>query len=221
MRPAQNPLPQLTDALDSQNVANHLNRARAGDAESWSWLVERYSPLLEVQAGYRLGVGLRRLYDARDLVNDVWLVAFRKLPEMPIEEQHAARDVLRFLSAVLLNRVADLVRKHIRRGGRAKDLELRPRGVEAGELDELRAFTTSVLTRAARSEARALVRARLDDLRPDEQVLLVLRFIEGLTLADVAKKLDEEVSTVSMRCSRLLPRLRVFFPATLVDELAR
>lgn len=46
----------------------HVRRAIGGDHASMGWLVERFSPLLLLQAEYRLGRTLRGRFDPEDLV---------------------------------------------------------------------------------------------------------------------------------------------------------
>ena len=60
----------------------HLRQAVGGCADSLAWLVRRLSPLLIVQAEYRLGPDLRRVYDPEDLVDEVWVVALPRLGEL-------------------------------------------------------------------------------------------------------------------------------------------
>ena len=71
----------------------HVRRAADGDSESLGWVVARLSPLLLAQADYRLGPVLRSLYDPEDLVNDTWIVALPRLPELPARDgRHALRS---------------------------------------------------------------------------------------------------------------------------------
>ena len=49
--------------------------------------------------------------------------------------------------------------------------------------------------------------------------MLVLRGIEGLPAATVAERLGQKRSTVSMRYSRALTRLRDCLPSSFVTEL--
>lgn len=205
----------MNDAPRSLNVEEHLQRIRDGDAESWAWLLENFSPFLELQASYRLGAELRRLYEPRDLVNEVWLVALQRLPQEEWAATDARRALMRYLSAILLHRVNDLVRKHIQRAGVFKDLAMRERRNGSDVLDGRADSSTSVLARAARSEVRRQISQQLNSLRPDEQVLLVLRFVEGLSIPAIAARLGENTSTVSMRYSRLAARLRDRLPPSL------
>jgi RNA polymerase sigma factor (sigma-70 family) len=52
------------------------------------------------------------------------------------------------------------------------------------------------------------LQAALEELSDSERVLVVLRFWENLSIAEIAKRLEVPYSTVAMRMFRLLGRLR-------------
>jgi RNA polymerase sigma-70 factor (ECF subfamily) len=62
----------------------------------------------------------------------------------------------------------------------------------------------------ASREERALVRAAFARLDPDEQELLELRVVAGLSSDEVAAALDKKASAVRMAQMRALGRLRTF-----------
>lgn len=197
----------------------HVLRAAGGDQASWAWLVGHYSPLLEVQARFRLGQRLRCLYDPDDLVNDVWLIVCRRLPELDWPAQGASRRLLHFLGSTLVFRVNELVRKNLRRAGRDKDLAFRTSLPGSGSA--LAASTRSACSRAAHEEHGEILRQRLARLRPEEGELLVLRLLEGLPNAHLAQRYGCSEGALSMRFRRALDRLRDVLPAAVLAELER
>ena len=130
----------------------HARRAGGGDGASIAWVIERFTPLLLAQARYRLGPGLRHVHDPADLVNDVWAIAIRRLPEIDLEQGHATATLVRFLSTTLLNHFRNLLKRHLRArrrlGHQIED--------DAG-LDDLPAETSGIVTRAVRSEVRGRI----------------------------------------------------------------
>jgi len=195
--------------------------AASGDQGGWTWIVEHVSPLLELQARYRLSKLLRRVYDVDDLVSDVWMVAFRRLPELDLPAPGAGNALIRFLCTVLIHRVNDAVRKHLQRGSVQKELALRDALKPDSSSSALRALTTSVFSQAARSEARRILGERIACLRPDEQELIVLHGLEGVPNAELARRWGEPEGTVAARYQRALAKLRHALPASLFLEIER
>ena len=68
----------------------HVQRARAGEQASLSWVIGRFTPFLRVQAEYRVQGSLRRLYDPEDLVDEVWMVVLPKIAELAAEAEKVA-----------------------------------------------------------------------------------------------------------------------------------
>ncbi|MBI4603725.1 MAG: hypothetical protein HY721_17360, partial [Planctomycetes bacterium] len=158
----------------------HVRRAKAGDRESLEWLVKRFTPLLIANARYRLARPLWSLYDPEDVVNDVWLVALPRLPDLPPREGRHTPVFLKFLSTTLLYRVNDLVAKHIRgKPGRAAAPAWDAGTDLRDPVDALPAPTTEAVRRLVRQEAREAVAAAIDELEEGDRSLVILRGIEG------------------------------------------
>lgn len=186
----------------------HVRRAADGDADSLAWLVERLSPLLSVQAEYRLGPLLRGLYDPEDLVNETWIVAMAKIGELGLDADRSTPVLLRYLSTSLLNCVRNLVRKHARAAGAVPVESAAPAAEQTG-----------VMTRVTRTEHRETVRAALADLDEADREILVLRGIEQQPNKTIAMLLGLGPSAVSMRYQRALERLRGRLPDSVFEEL--
>ena len=96
----------------------HIARAHDGDEGSRAWLVARFTPLLEVQAGYRLQGDLRRLCDPEELVDEVWLVTLPRLGDLRPRDGHWKPVLLKFLATTLLNKVNSMMMRHLRERAR-------------------------------------------------------------------------------------------------------
>jgi RNA polymerase sigma-70 factor (ECF subfamily) len=72
--------------------------------------------------------------------------------------------------------------------------------------ERLLARETSAGQRLLREEARAKVRAALDALRPADREILVLRFLEQMSVAEIAAILGLGEDTVRTRQRRALER---------------
>lgn len=190
----------------------HARGAVAGDAASTAWLVQRLSPLLLAQAGYRLGRSLRAHCDPADLVQDVWVRALPHLAGLQPQGGRLTPVLLRYLGVTLLHRVRDLMEKHVlgkpgavpADGSRGPDLADDHTGVVRGVLRQERVHAVQDLL--ATMDAR-------------DREVLVLRGIEQRPNAEVAALLGIGADAASMRYTRALARLREVVPADLVDEL--
>jgi RNA polymerase sigma-70 factor (ECF subfamily) len=193
----------------------HVRRAIGGDAQSLAWMVARLSPLLLAQASYRLGATLRRMIDPEDLVNDAWLVALRKLPELSVRDGHHTPVLLRFLSTTLLYRINNLVKRHLR----GEAVTMAAVAGQTDPLDRVAAENTGVVTRVVREELRSEVTRCMTELDEQDREILLLRGIEQQPTATVALVLGISPGAVSMRYSRALERLRQSLPGSVFDEL--
>ncbi len=165
---------------------------------------------------YRLPGELSRLVDADDLVDEVWMVA---LPRMAGLRERGGRHtpvLLKFLSSTMLNKINNLIAKHLRgERGRAQSL---PRGSRADPLERFPAELTSALSLAERDETCSAVHAALDALAPHDREILVLRGIEQVSNGEVGRLLGLAPSAVTMRYRRALERLRKRVPGSILDE---
>src|SRR5262245_22646194 len=109
---------EARDARDKAvALAEHVLRAQAGDAESLTWLVVYFSPLLHAQARYRLRGGLQNECDADDLVDETWAVVLPRLGDVRAEPALLGRALVGFLSTTLLHKVLNLRERRRRRPG--------------------------------------------------------------------------------------------------------
>jgi RNA polymerase sigma factor (sigma-70 family) len=198
------------------NTSFHVRRAVSGNAESLAWVVARLTPLLLAQAEYRLGPVLRAHYEPADLVQDAWLVALPRLPDLVAREQRLTPVLLRFLSSTLVYRINNLARKHLKGEVHQRPAE---QPAESAVLANLPADQTGAVTQAVRQEHRDLVVGLLQELEEKDREILILRGIEQLPNATVAVMLGLSPDATTMRYGRALKRLRAKVVASVFDEL--
>jgi RNA polymerase sigma factor (sigma-70 family) len=133
--------------------------------------------------------------DAEDVLLEVFLAAFENgsLAKLGEDEQ------LAWLRRVARNKCVDLYRRA--RYRQAVSLE----GVAELLYEEEDCAPEEL---ALRSEEHALLRTRLADLPQQQQVVLRLRFGNGLRSAEIARQLNKSESAVRMLLSRALNFLR-------------
>ena len=158
--------------------------AAAGDADAFDALLR---PRLDRL--FRLAVAITRSEaDARDATQDACVLAWRELPRL--------RDRGRFdpwLSQIVVNSCRMLLRRNRRGTIReiSMDDPLRPvtheEPTDAAEVDQL-------------GETEA-IQAAFERLDPAVRSLLVLHYVEGRPLGDIAKVLGSPVGTIKWRLS--------------------
>lgn len=203
---------------DSNLTSLHVYRARDGEADSLAWLIAHISPLLRIQAAYRLRGSLRRLYDPDDLVGEVWAVALPRLKDLRERESALTPVLFKFLSTTLLNKANRLIEKHLSHPVEA----LSPSPAESSSTDPWHRFPADVanaLTLAERNEDQEALQQALSELPDRDREVLVLRGIEQIENQEVARLLGLAPSTVTRRYQRAILRLRERMPGSVFDEL--
>lgn len=75
-----------------------VDRARAGDREALSRLIELHEPIVVKWARRRLGYPLRTLEETRDILHDAYQVVMRRMPEFVYED---SRSFARWLRGII------------------------------------------------------------------------------------------------------------------------
>ena len=171
--------------------AELVRRARAGDADAFGQLVQRYeSRILRLVRGFVPGD------DAEDVAQDAFLKAFRKLPEF----DERARFYT-WLYRIASNAALDWrKRERYRRHG---DLPTGPEGEDAVPSPEPGPRTT-----AQRRELAAAIDVAVAGLPDHYHRIVVLREVDGLSYEEIAEVLGISKGTVESRLFRARERLR-------------
>jgi RNA polymerase sigma-70 factor (ECF subfamily) len=161
-----------------------LQLAAAGDPDAFDALLR---PRLDRL--FRLAVAITRSEpDARDATQDACVLAWRELPRL--------RDHDRFdpwLSQIVVNSCRMLLRRN--RRGTIREISMD---------DPLRPVTHEEPTDAAevdRFGETEAIQAAFERLDPGVRSLLVLHYVEGRPLADIAKVIGSPVGTIKWRLS--------------------
>jgi RNA polymerase sigma-70 factor (ECF subfamily) len=164
-------------------VANNLERAyeltlvvrsQIGDEAAFAELLGMYSPRLRFYVSKMLG---EQHQSAEDLLQEIWLSAFRGLPKL--------NDAAAF-HAWLFRIARDRVCREFRR----KRIDFTPLGAE--ELES----AVAEYEEAVDPEA---VHLQLDGLSTAHREALVLRFIEGMSYEEIARVTGHTLGTVRSR----------------------
>ena len=177
-------LPFVTDFIIDQAGDSTVRLAAAGDTAALARLIERhYAPMARVAYAITGDAEL-----ARDATQAAWAIAWRRLASLRDETQ-----VLAWLVAIAGNEARKIVQR--RRPSVVVDLSRVVETATAG--DPADGIDVVDLERA------------LAALKPEDRMLLALRFRGGLDSAEIASHLGLSASGVRSRLSRLIERLRV------------
>jgi RNA polymerase sigma-70 factor (ECF subfamily) len=161
------------------------------DAASWATLYQRYYPKVRS----RFAARVEHEQDVDDLAEE----AFAKLARKGRPDD---------LNAYLATTVANALSGYQRRKARERDLLLRLLE-EAARDDEMRRYKVQegFLERES-GGGRDRVEKMLTTLPPREARMLKLRFLEGLRMAEVARRLGCSRNVAYKRVQRIIKRLR-------------
>jgi RNA polymerase sigma-70 factor, ECF subfamily len=163
-----------------------VERARHGDHEALAGLYDRYRDRVARFATGRLSDAQK----AEDVTSETFEAMLRNL-----RSYQPGTDFEAWLFTIAHRRVSD----HFRRLGRRREVELDDavHPASAGPEDDLVA-----------AESRAEVARAFRDLRPDQQEVLSLRVLAGLSAAEVGEVLGKSEGAVRVSQHRALASLR-------------
>lgn len=186
-----------------------IELARRGDGPALGQLLELYRNYLTLLARLQISRRLQSKVDATDLVQETFLKAHRHFGQF---RGNSEAELVGWLRQILLLNTANLVRYYYGTQGRDVRLECEL----AGELERssqawdqgLVAEQSSPSQRAARREEAVLLADALAKLPADYGELIVLRHLQGLPFAEVARRMGRSVDSVEKLWVRALARLR-------------
>lgn len=180
---------------DSELIA----RACEGEERAFEVLFHRYHA-----AVYRLLLGITNNHDdAQELAQEVFLRAYQELPRLQNREN---------LGAWLRRTATNLAIDKLRRNKRIRFDSLdAPLTTETGEEVEwqLEDPAADVLTAVQSSELSEAVERALGQLSDIHRSVVVLHYMEGLPVEEVARMLGIPVGTVKSRLARARLALRI------------
>ncbi len=184
-----------------------LQRAAAGEQAATQELLTRYRPRLRRMVVVHQDQRISATVDPSDVVQETLTEAFQRLPEYIREHPVSFYPWLR---QIAWQRLVKLHRDHITRARRSVEREddvPLPHASALELADKLASSRTEPGQRLVRQELRDRVRAALDRLRPQDRTLLVMRYLEHMTLTEITEAQEITASAAKMRHARALQRL--------------
>ena len=167
-----------------------------GNEAAYEALVRSTGPRMHALARRHLGNDA----DADDAVQDAFVRLFRNIGSFD-----GRSSVETWLHRIVVNRALDLLRERRRR----RQDDAPPTQLERDDGRGSTARPTSLEPSAEAQETRHLVLDAIDRLPPLQRVVVRLRDVEGLSLAEAARLLDLEPVTVRVRLHRARRALRI------------
>lgn len=194
------------DSIDGEDpTLALLKRAMDGDQDAWDRLYADHEPLMRSVLRNRIPGTLRRRFDTEDLMQSAFLALTRHGPDLEIAD---ARSFRAWLARVLLNKLKDRIRQAAR-DARQGVLEVRP----PTEVVEQHADDGPTLEELAhQAELLARMYERILTLDREDRDLVIARFVDQLTWAEIANRTGLAPATATKRYNKLLERIvRGFF----------
>jgi RNA polymerase sigma-70 factor (ECF subfamily) len=188
-----------------------LARVRRGDAPALQQLLERYREYVRLLVRCRAAGRLQARVDSSDFVQETLLRAARHIQQFEgtSEEQWCA-----WLRRIAEHEIVHQLRHHLgaakRAAGREQPLPAAGDS-DAGASCLERWFTkaqTSPSLAAVRKERALVLADALARLPDDYREVLILRHLEGLEFADIARRLQRSAGAVRVLWTRALKKLR-------------
>ncbi len=199
-----------------------VQRAIHGDRAAISDLFAQHRAQLRRMIAVRMDPRLTARFDPSDVVQDVLAEAAQRISK---DLDGQADQFYPWLRQLAWDRLSHLHRHHVRTQKRSvrREADSWDGGLPDESVmklaDRIMASGTGPSRYAVREEVRRRVRTALADLPPADREVLVLRFLEQLSVNDTAAVLDVSTSAVRSRQFRALVRLEKMLADLQRDEL--
>jgi RNA polymerase sigma-70 factor, ECF subfamily len=189
---------------------NLVHRAAGGDHQAQAALLARYRARLRRMIEMRLDRRLAARADPSDIVQETMTTALVRLPEYFADPQISFYPWLRRIAA---DRLADAYRLHVAAERRSvlKEHPWVPNLNDESVAELAKSIVTSSICpaeRAQEGEMRQQAVAALNQLKPADREILVLRYLEQMEVREIADVLEISETAVTSRHLRALQRLR-------------
>jgi len=182
-----------------------LQRALDGDQDAWKQLYAENEEWMRMVLRNRIPPSLRRRMDPEDLMQSAFLVLSQRGSDLDIVD---SRSFHAWLATVLLNKLRDRLRK-MARASAAGAQEIRP---DTETFKQYPDSAPSLEELAQKAELLARMYERILALPPDDRDIVLARYVDQLSWADIAKRSGLAPSTVTKRYNELLESIvRGFF----------
>ncbi len=193
---------------DEFNPASLISAACSGDANAVAALLERYRPYLRLLARVLLHRHLQSKVDESDVVQEAALLVSRDITHF---SGHSEQEFAAWLRKVLINVISN-THRHYYRGRRDVRFELQLNSdleQSSAGLAQLAGAESSPSHRTMRREQAVMLAEALERLPDDYRQVLLLREIDGLSLAQIAERMNRSRNSVQKLWARAIAQMRL------------
>lgn len=195
-------------SIDETDDLEIIQGAIAGDERAFDRMVQLYAARLLWLIKLRLDPAVRARVSPDDVLQDALVVVSQQIGKLVVESEAAFWT---WLCRVVEQRLVDVRRRHkvaaARSVAREQPAAADERSVNVG-LDELLMRTcTTPSARLRGAEQRAALEHALEQLPGSFREVIVLRILEGLSVADTAHIMGRSPGAVSVLLTKAVKRL--------------
>lgn len=195
----------LTVGEEPADTGQLVLRAQEGDRNAYDELFARVTDRLLLFVEIRLGKGLRSKLDPMDVLQETYFAAYRSFDRF---ESRSEGAFCRWLYWIVDNRIRDLA-DHFGSQKRRADLKR----TDSKLLERLRATNTGPSTACVRREDHSFLSEAIAKLEEDERQVLLLRFFQEQTFAEIASALGCSERSAGRLYRRSLAKIGSLFEA--------
>jgi RNA polymerase sigma-70 factor (ECF subfamily) len=197
---------------EPQHTQILIDKARVGDEQAFQRLIVLYHPRLRARLLRQMDQTMRAHLDPEDILQQVYLEAFRALSQFA----YLGKDsFLRWLFTIMDRKLIDEHRAlHAERRDVRRRVSAPPTANEASYVDLIQRLqvATSTPSRVIRTrEAVAALQSCLASLPAHYREVIEMRFLQGQSVAEVARHMKRTPGSIHMLCHRALTQLREQF----------
>ena len=190
------------------NLRELLAMARSGDEPALGRLLDHYRGSLRDQARFQLRERLNTRVDHSDIVQETFLEASRDFPGF---KGTSVAEWEGWLRKILDNNVAEAVRRHDHVRKRTVRVErpidaVNSNGASIGQ--GLAMDQTTVSRQVMRAEEIVELNAAIDSMVSNQREAILLRYLEGMSLNQMAEHFDRSEAAVASLLQRGIESLR-------------
>jgi RNA polymerase sigma-70 factor, ECF subfamily len=195
---------------DSSETQVLITKARKGHEESVRRLLVLYHPRLRARLLRKMDPTMRSKIEPEDILQQVYLETFRAIEHFDYQGKDS---FLRWMYAILDRKLIDEHRA-MRADRRDVRREVKPSAnsnQQTTYVDLMARVMADVGTPSQvvrKSESLGVLSACVATLPEHYREVIQMRFIEGMAVAEVAKRLDRSIGSIHMLCHRALRQLR-------------
>ena len=184
-------------------------KAQQGDALAMARLLAAHYPILRARADAQMGRELRAKLEPEDVLQEVYLDVFR---QMHAFENRGMDSFVNWVLTILDRKLTDIRRAfHRQKRDIAREVRLpSTSGTESygNLLDQVYADSGTPSQVIRRNEAIGALLACLSHIPEPQRRVIELRFLQGQSVTEVARRLDKSAASVVAMTRQALKTLR-------------